>query len=128
MYDFNFDIENSDNLTCFVVYGFSGDELEPDLDVDDDGALDLTPWVESTSCISLIESDPAKDENAEQVYCETTIGPDVTFVPGHSYFDCELEAWQIGIFDPVGKSDTPGVLNNGCEPGDGGGGDDCPGD
>ena len=110
-----------------MVYGFSGDELEPDVDTDDDGTLDSAPWVEITSCIALIESDPAKDLEAEQVYCETTIGPDGTFVPGHVFFDCKADAWQMGIFDPVGESDTPGELNNGCVPGDGGG-DDCPGD
>lgn len=124
-YDYAFDIENSDNLTCIVVYGFSGDDLSPDLDAEDDGVLDFTPWVESTSCVALIETDPATA--GDQVYCDVRVGPADTFVPGHAFYDCALEEWQIGLFDPVGETDTPGVLNNGCEPLDGGG-NDCPGD
>lgn len=117
-----FDIENSDNLTCLVVYGFAGDDLAPDLDAEDDGVLDSTPWVESTSCIALIETDPTVE--GDQVYCDNRIGPNELFVPGHVYFDCGIDAWEMGIFDPVGETDTPGVLNPGCEPG----GDPCTGD
>ena len=60
----------------------------------------------------------------DQVYCDTRIGPDETFVPGLVYFDCNLEAWAIGAFDPVGTDDTPGMLNPGCEAGS----DPCEGD
>ena len=109
-YDAVFDIENSDNLTVLVVYGFSGDELAPDLDVEDDGVLDATPWVGSTSCIALIETDPTVE--GDQVYCDTRIGPDATFVPGHVFFDCDFEAGHRG-FDPVGTDDTS-MLNPGC--------------
>lgn len=121
-YDFSFNIENSDNVTCLVVYGFAGEELEPDLDAADDGVLDSTPWVESSSCVALIETDPAIE--GDQVYCDTRIGPDTTFVPAHVYFDCGIEAWAIGLIDPVGETDTPGALNPGC----GVGGDPCLGD
>ncbi len=121
-YDFAFDIENSDNITCIVVYGFAGDQLAPDLDAEDDGVLDSTPWVESTSCIAVLETDPAIE--GDQVYCDTRIGPDGTFVPGHIYFDCGLDAWAIGAFDPPGTDDTPGALNPGCSAGE----DPCPGD
>ena len=121
-YDAVFDIENSDNLTVLVVYGFSGDELAPDLDVEDDGVLDATPWVGSTSCIALIETDPTVE--GDQVYCDTRIGPDATFVPGHVFFDCDFDGWLIGAFDPVGTDDTPGMLNPGCEAGS----DPCEGD
>ena len=121
-YDYPFDIENSDNVTCIVVYGFSGDELAPDLDAEDDGVLDATPWVEASSCVALLETDPATE--GDQVYCDTTVGPDTTFVPAHAYFDCDLDAWAIGLIDPVGKTDTPGELNPGCETG----GEPCAGD
>ncbi|MBC01928.1 MAG: hypothetical protein CMJ34_01310 [Phycisphaerae bacterium] len=121
-FDFSFDIENSDNITCLVVYGFSGEALAPDLDAEDDGVLDSTPWVESTSCVALIETDPSKE--GDQVYCDTRVGPDDIFVPAHVYFDCGMDAWEIGLIDPVGKTDTPGVLNAGCEAG----GDACEGD
>ena len=121
-YDFSFDIENSDNITCLVVYGFSGDDLAPDLDAEDDGVLDTTPWVETSYCVALIETDPATE--GDQVYCDTQVGPDTTFVPAHVYFDCGLEMWEIGLIDPVGETDTPGELNPGCDSG----GVPCPGD
>ena len=122
-YDFSFDIENSDNITCLVVYGFGGDELAPDLDAEDDGVLDATPWVEASSCVALIETDPAVE--GDQVYCNTRIGPaDDIYVPGHVYFDCGIEEWAIGLFDPVGDTDTPGALNPGCDAGSG----SCTGD
>jgi hypothetical protein len=113
-YDFAFDIENQDNITVAVVYGFGGDDLRPDIDTDDDGTIDVTPWVESTSCIAMLATDPAVE--GDLVYCGDQIGPnDEGFAPGHVYFDCDLGEWVNGIFDPVGESDTPGELNNGCD-------------
>ena len=121
-YDFNFNIENNDNITTLVVYGFSGDDLEPDVDTDDDGLMDVMPWVESTSCVAMLSTDDP--ESGDLVYCDNQVGPNKVGAPGHIYFDCDLGAWQMGLFDPVGETDTPGVLNNGCETG----GPDCVGD
>ena len=81
-----------------------------------------TPWVESTSCVALIETDPAVE--GDQVYCDTRVGPSETFVPGHVYFDCGLASWEIGAFDPPGTDDTPGALNPGCDAGE----EPCPAD
>ena len=122
--DVDFDIENSDNITCFVVYGFSGDDLSPDVDAEDDGVLDAVPWVGSTSCLSLVETDPAVE--GDQVYCTTQLaaaeGEDN--FPGLAYFDCTLETWVSGTYDPVGTDDTPGALNPGCDAAE----EPCPGD
>lgn len=99
------DFENSDNVTHLLVSGFSGAK-DDDLDTDDDGILDTTPWTGIVDCIALVES----VGSGEQIYCADTVGPDGNFVPGHVY-DCSNLGWQIGIFDPVGGIDTPGSDN-----------------
>ncbi len=96
--------ENSDNVTHLVVSGFVGANGD-DLDVDDDGVLDATPWDELVDCVSLVET----VGSGEQVYCTASVGPDGTFVPGHS-FDCP-EGFVVGEFDPAAGDDTPGAAN-----------------
>lgn len=107
--------ENSDNITVLLVYGYNASESGLDLDVGDDNVLDSTPWIEIVDCVALIETDPAVE--GELVYCDTTVGPDGTFAPAHVYFDCDLNAWAIGLIDPVGETDTPGTFNPGCSSG-----------
>ena len=99
--------ENSDNVTHVVVRDFSGANGD-DLDTDDDGTLDVTPWSEIVDLIALIEEDnpPA---STEFHYGPPTVGPDGGFVPGHA-FDCP-DGWLPGVFDPVGTTDTPGAPN-----------------
>ncbi len=98
--------ENSDNVTHLLVSGFTGADGQ-DLDTDDDGSLDLTPWAQVEDCLALLETVGA----GEQTYCATTLGPDATFVPGHAFL-CPA-GWEIGTFDPPGTDDTPGAAN-GC--------------
>ncbi len=100
--DLNF--ENSDNVTHLLVSGFTGADGQ-DLDTDDDGTLDLTPWSQIDDCLALIET----VGSGEQTYCATTVGPDDTFVPGHAFL-CP-SGWEIGAFTPVGTDDTPGTAN-----------------
>ncbi len=100
--DLNF--ENSDNVTHLLVSGFSGSNGQ-DLDPDDDGDLDITPWTQIDDCVALIET----VGSGEETYCATTNGPDGTFVPSHSY-DCPA-GWEIGAFAPLGTDDTPGTAN-----------------
>lgn len=99
--------ENSDNVTHLLVSGFSGSNGQ-DLDTDDDGVLDITPWAELVDLIALV-----KEENpptsTEYHYGPPQIGPDGSFVPGHVY-RC-TDGWQIGPFSPLGAKDTPGAEN-----------------
>jgi predicted extracellular nuclease len=99
--------ENSDNVTHMLVWGFDGAQ-DDDLDTDDDGVLDTEPWEEVVDCVALVETEGSGD----QVYCETTVGPDGSYVPGHAYA-CYGD-WMIGAFDPEGGVDTPGAEND-CE-------------
>ncbi|MBX2838849.1 MAG: ExeM/NucH family extracellular endonuclease [Gammaproteobacteria bacterium] len=101
--------ENSDNVTHLLVEGFVG-TLQQDLDIDDDGVQDVIPWTSVIDSVALVEN----LLNGEQVYSETQIGPDGTFVPAH-VFRCG-GTFEIGVFDPADAEslDTPGAANP-CE-------------
>ena len=106
--------ENSDNVTHLLVVGFTGADGD-DLDTNDDGTLDSTPWSEIVDSVALVETVGSGD----QVYSSTQIGPDGSFVPGH-VFRCPDQTgdFQIGDFT-LGTNDTPGDPND-CGPGSGG--------
>lgn len=102
--------ENSDNVTHLIVEGFTGSDGD-DLDTDDNGSLDATPWSSVVDLIALVEelNPPA---GTEFHYGPPAVGPDGSFVPGH-VFRCEDETgdFEIGQFDPAGGQDTPGDEN-----------------
>jgi len=101
--------ENSDNVSHILVQGFSGSNGD-DLDIDDDGVLDVTPWVAIIDCVSFIETDPAVA--GDPVYCGNQIGPNGSFVPGH-LLRCPDSTgdWSIGQFT-LGANDSPGTPND----------------
>ena len=75
--------ENSDNVTHLLVTGFTG-ELLQDLDLDDNGTLDITPWASELDRIALVEEEnPAAD--TEWHYGPPSVGPEGNFVPGQVY-------------------------------------------
>ncbi len=106
--------ENSDNVTFMLVRGFTGASAQ-DLDVANDGVLDVTPWSELLDSIALIETTTLPPTGTGWFYGPNTIGPDTTFVPGHIW-RCEATGcWNIGLFDIVAAhDDTPGVANLPC--------------
>ena len=99
--------ENNDNVTHLLVKGFTGSNGQ-DLDTDDDGTLDITPWTEIVDLVALIkqENPPA---GTEWHYGPPTVGPAGSATPSHAYY-CS-GGWLIGAED-VGIDDTPGV--SGC--------------
>jgi predicted extracellular nuclease len=98
--------ENGDNVTHLLVDGFTGVN-GADLDTNDDGVLDVTPWTEIVDLIALIrEANPPT--TTEYHYGPPTVGPDGTFVPGHAY-RCD-DTWNIGGFT-ADTDDTPGAAN-----------------
>ncbi|HKJ17920.1 MAG TPA: lamin tail domain-containing protein [Xanthomonadales bacterium] len=96
--------ENGDNVTHLLVSNFSGSNGD-DVDTNDDGTLDVTPWSAIVDCVALVET----LGSGNQVYCATQVGPDGSFLPAHVKL-CP-GGWEIGAFDPVGGSDTPGATN-----------------
>ena len=113
-------IENSDNITIMIVRGFTG-ALNADLDTNDDGTLDSTPWVEVIDSIALIESSTTPPVGTEYAYGANRIGPDGTFVPGHIWRCQDTGCWNIGLFDITANTtagnETPGVDNVECDVG-----------
>ncbi|MBN1261746.1 MAG: hypothetical protein JXB35_13805, partial [Anaerolineae bacterium] len=79
--DLNF--ENSDNVTHLLVNGFTGSDGD-DLDTDDDGVLDITPWTELVDLIAVIEEENPPS-GTEYHYGPPAVGPDGAFMPGHAY-------------------------------------------
>jgi hypothetical protein len=95
--------ENSDNVTHLLVADFTGSNGQ-DLDTDDDGVLDAMPWSQQVDCVALVETPGSGD----RIYCDTTVGPDGSFVPGHVFL-CD-DGWRIGGF-ALDATDTPGEEN-----------------
>jgi hypothetical protein len=110
--------ENSDNVTHLLVDGFTGASGD-DLDTDDDGVLDVTPWTSVIDAVSLVESTDSASTGFNFFYAGSLgfndVGPDGTFVPGHIY-RCltSLTDWRIGAFDTADNSDSAGGFNNIC--------------
>lgn len=99
--------ENSDNVTHLLVNGFTGANGD-DLDPNDDGILDHTPWSEILDSVALVETPGSGDK----FYSENTVGPDGSFVPGHVYrFPDIVGDFQIAAFDLAASNDTPGSEN-----------------
>lgn len=108
------DFENSDNVTHLIVSGFTG-ALGDDLDTDDDGVLDSTPWTTVFDAISLVEDPMGGDAFYATQLGGIDVGPDGTFVPAH-VLRCltSLTDVRIGEFAPLGVTDTPGAFNENC--------------
>ena len=105
--------ENSDNVTHMLVTGFTG-TLQDDLDTNDDGFLDVTPWSDVIDVVALVETPFSGDKTYEMMFGGASVGPDGTFVPGH-VFQCTA-GWQVGDFGE-GSTDTPGSANSPMCPG-----------
>lgn len=107
--------ENDDNVTHMLVRGFTG-SMNQDLDTNDDGVLDITPWDEIVDWVSLIKQ-PNPPVSTEWAYAPITVGPDGVFVPGHIYRCQPNGDWQIGNFawTAPNAADTPGQANLSCD-------------
>jgi len=107
--------ENSDNLTFLLVTGNTG-IVGNDVDADNNGAMDFTPWTAIVDEIGLSEGTVPNCVTAldEYLYTAITVGPDGINVPGHVYRCSDTLAWLIGQFNTVGGVDTPGAVNPTC--------------
>ncbi|MGH7151111.1 MAG: hypothetical protein ACREIU_10450, partial [Planctomycetota bacterium] len=106
------EFEDGDNVTHLLVSGFTGAD-EDDLDTDDDGVLDVTPWASVVDRIAVIRQNnpPA---STEWHYGPPVVGPVGTLAPGHVFRygggSAALSSWNIGTFQ-VGVTDSPGAPN-----------------
>lgn len=112
----NLNFENSDNVTHMLVSGFSGADGQ-DLDTDDDGILDVTPWTSIVDGVGLVRelNPPTVTEFDYSASLGLPgVGPDGTFVPGTVMRAPDGGDWVIGNFDhtsTTGNFNTPGVAN-----------------
>jgi len=109
--------ENSDNVTHMLVFNFTG-TIGQDLDTNDDGVLDVTPWASVLQSVAFVESPLIPPVNTEYVYGDVRVGPDPGgFVPAQLAYCPSTGIWTIGTFDlannPAG--DSPGAPNPGCD-------------
>ncbi len=116
--------ENNDPVTHVLVSGLSdvGDvsETTVDLDTNDDGVLDVTPWEAVIDCAALIGAG-----SSNVVYCDVTIGPDGDFTAVGGYRCPDgIGSWVMAPFQ-LGCQDTPGALNP-CDAADDSDGDGVP--
>jgi len=109
--------ENSDNVTHMLVFGFSG-TLGQDLDTNDDGVLDITPWTSMLQSVAFVESALIPPVNTEYAYGDVRVGPDPAgFVPSQLAYCPSTAIWTIGPFDLANAPgfDSPAVANPGCD-------------
>ena len=109
--------ENSDNVTHMLVFGFTG-AIGQDLDTNDDGVLDVTPWTNMLDSVALIESAVIPPVNTEYAYGDVRVGPDPNgFVPSQASYCPSTQIWTIGPFDLANSPgfDSPGAPNPGCD-------------
>ncbi len=115
--------ENSDNVTHVLVSGFSGIDGD-DLDLDDDGTLDVTPWDSVIDAIGMVESPDLSNSGSEWYYGTALsgqdIGPQDGFVPAHVYrinnggSPFVMGEYSLDPSDPdITIDDTPGSSNVG---------------
>lgn len=91
--------------TFLLVSGFNG-AAGDDLDSDDDGVFDTTPFSAIIDSVSIIDGDATPDVNFGTVI----IGPDGSFTPGHAFRSPDGGAFVLGQFGDL-SNDTPGAPN-----------------
>ena len=97
-------LENADSVTYLLVRGFSG-TVGADLDTDNDGTLDVTPWAEVLDSVAFVRSG-----SKDPVYSATRLGPaDLSAtggMPPHGWRDAK--GWHVGGYASWDE-DTPGA-------------------
>jgi predicted extracellular nuclease len=109
-------LENG-TITLLLVNGFTG-EFEDDLDTDNDGEFDVTPWSELTDAVAVFDGD-----TGDLTYGTPTLGPNYdgvsSYAPGGASrypdgFDTEAPTdWVRNDFDLAGIPGYPGSIGPG---------------
>ena len=95
-------LEDNYNLTVLLVRGstaVAGD----DLDADNDGTLDITPWSELVDGVSLVWGQPGA--SSEWTYATSQVGPNGGIFIFHARRCLDTDAWTLG---PWSYSANPG--------------------
>ncbi|MFM7051278.1 MAG: hypothetical protein ACKOYN_03975 [Planctomycetota bacterium] len=106
-------LEDADNLTVLLVRGAKCAEGD-DLDLDDDGTLDIMPWSEVVDGVSIASGAPGID--SEWTYAPAQLGPNPLLFVCHAYRCLDTGEWKQGGADfRPGVQDTPGSTNQPCQ-------------
>lgn len=96
--------ENADNITYLLVRDFNA-AIGSDLDMDNDGTLDLMPWNELADSVALVSN-----SSTDPVYSATRVGPIALSatggMPPHAWRNGS--AWEVGSYASW-EWDTPGT-------------------
>jgi len=105
-------LEDVDNITVLLVEGAKCWQGQ-DLDTDDDGALDVTPWSAVVDGIAIACGEPGVV--SEWTYAPT-LGPSDGFPVFHAARCTDTGEWRAGgvHFQP-GVTDSPGSPNPPCD-------------
>jgi hypothetical protein len=109
-------LENSDNVTFMLVQGFSG-ALNDDLDTNDDGVLDTTPWTSKLDAVSVVTSIRSAPSSSQEWWYAPRIGPNSAGSAYQIYRCSPTGYWVNGnryFLDAATRTDTPGVDNTAC--------------
>ncbi|MFM7807857.1 MAG: hypothetical protein ACKPEA_07975, partial [Planctomycetota bacterium] len=96
--------------------GFTG-ALNNDLDTDDNGSLDTTPWTSLLDSVSIVTTIRAAPTSSQEWWYGPRIGPDSTGSAFQIYRCSPIGYWSVGsrgFLDPATRTDTPGADNNAC--------------
>jgi hypothetical protein len=120
LFNASFAFENDDNVTHMVVFRFTG-TLQQDLDTNDDGVLDITPWTSIVNSVAVVrDATVPPPVGIEWVYSTKIVGPDVSGTtpvsPRQVAYCPSTQTSVIGPTDFVlnPSFDTPGNGNTGC--------------
>ncbi len=94
--------------TYLIVESFTG-AAGDDLDLNDDGVLDVVPFGVVYDSVSIVDG----DANPDRVYgASALVGPDGSFIPAHFFRSpSRTGGFQLGSFGSL-ASDTPGAPNS----------------
>lgn len=96
----------NDPRTYLLVEAFTG-MVGDDLDSNDDGSLDATPWNARVDGLAVI------DDSAPLTYADVVIGPDGTFLaPGALRCPDPSGDWEMHAFSDALNDGTPGTANH----------------
>jgi subtilisin family serine protease len=107
--------ENGDNVTHMLLLHASL-TAGCDVDLNDDGVLDYTPWLKVLDSVALLEDSGSIPYTSEWWYADATIGPNgIGDAPGHVYRCNTTGWWEMGQSDPAVGVDTPDADNPACD-------------
>lgn len=108
-------LDDADNLTVLLVRqckAHAGD----DLDLDNDGVLDIEPWSELIDGVSIMWGAPGVQ--SEWTYASAQVGPNGGFFIFQTMRCLDTDAWRIGSFAYSADAtvETAGAVNPPCAP------------